>query len=86
MVSENPYDPPRQPARPEGEPLAPTWRRIVSLPLIILGGLIFVCGIITFAVEPVLRHLSERERTGNAFCLLVSTGMVVAGFWLRRRK
>jgi hypothetical protein len=81
----NPYEPPEHADPPTDQPLAPAWRRIVSLPLLIIGGLGLACGLFSVAAERVRRLEIEGMMPGFALAMLIYAGMFAGGLWLRRR-
>jgi hypothetical protein len=78
---ENPYESPLGQSSDE-QPAAPGWRRIAALPLMILGGFFFVCG----ALGLVMGTVPDEVIVYHVLGMLVTSGMLAAGIWLRRSR
>src|SRR5260221_8863865 len=62
MTDQNAYGSLGEAQPSDKRPLAPTWHRIVSLPLMILAGIMFARGLSGLMVTPIRRHMSAAER------------------------
>ena len=84
-MSENPYESPHSFEPADEKPLAPAWRRFISLPLLILGGLGLIGGLVGFSIELFHRHQIQDEWQRTIFAMLIYSCMVGAGILLRCR-
>jgi hypothetical protein len=84
-MAENPYQSPLARSPTEQPPLAPSWRRIVSLPLIVFGAFFISSAFVILFL--LIRH--GPSEFGFLICILgfyIGAGLLLAGLWLRRLK
>ena len=82
-MAENPYQSPQQGEPPIKQPLAPTWRRSLSLLLTGLGGFGLVFCVVNLVIA-IFDPLGAAVLQELAFPTLLCTSMLVAGICLRR--
>jgi hypothetical protein len=83
-MNDNPYRSPQQAEPANIHPIAPVWRRLISLPLMIFGVLGFFIVDEYFIVA--LRESTSRWEVYHSYLFfLIPAGMVTAGILFRRR-